>query len=105
MGRRVFRAEVKIKILREHLLNDVKVSKLAEKHNLRPSQIYQWRKKFFEEGVEIFKTKRGPKKNPNKKLDKMKDKLKEKDQIIAELVEDNIKLKKKGPGVKYTTFG
>jgi len=105
MSRRVFRAEQKVQILREHLVNNVKISKLAEKYDLYPSQIYKWKKKLFEESVDIFKSNRGPDKDPLKKVKKIKEKIKEKDQIIAELVEDNMKLKKKGPGVKYTTFG
>jgi len=45
-----FTAVEKVAILREHLLENVPISDLCDKHNIQPSQFYGWQKKLFENG-------------------------------------------------------
>jgi len=94
--RKQFSAEQKIAILREHLLEKVPVSELCEKHGLKPSAFYQWQKTLFENGGPVFTS--GSSKTAEKelsaKIDALSKKLARKDEIIAEIMEEHIALKK-----------
>jgi transposase len=94
--RRRFEAAEKVKIIREHLLDGKPLSQVCEKHGIAPTQFYQWQKTFFENGMAAFEPKKAAAReyeleNKVKQLDK---KLVKKDEVIAELVEHNISLKK-----------
>jgi transposase len=94
--RRRFEAAEKVKIIREHLLEARPISELCEKYGIAPTQFYQWQKTFFENDTSAFESKKANKEygleNQIKQLGK---KLVKKDEVIAELVEHNIDLKKK----------
>lgn len=94
--RRRFEAAEKVKIIREHLLDKRPLSELCEQYGIAPTQFYQWQKQFFEHGTAAFDPPRVSKEyvleNQLKQLNK---KLSRKDEVIAELVEHNIDLKKK----------
>lgn len=94
--RRRFEAVEKVTIIREHLLEGKPLSEVCEKYGIAPTQFYQWQKMFFENGVAAFEQKKAGREyeleNKVKQLDK---KLVKKDEVIAELVEHNIDLKKK----------
>ena len=49
--RRHYSPEQKVAILREHLIEQVPVSELCEKHQIHPTLFYQWQKTFFENGA------------------------------------------------------
>lgn len=92
--KRKFTAEFKVQRLREHLENQVSVSKLCEQYNINPNQFYLWKKELFAGALERFSSK----KNGNTdqvKLNHLEEKLKDKDSLISEIVEDNLRLKKK----------
>ena len=93
--RRRFEAAEKVKIIREHLLEGKPLSEVCEKYGIAPTQFYQWQKMFFENGTAAFEPKKAGREyeleNKVKQLDK---KLAKKDEVIAELVEHNIHLKK-----------
>ena len=94
--RRRFEAVEKVKIIREHLLDGKPLSEVCEKYGIAPTQFYQWQKTFFENGTAAFEPKKTAAReyeleNKVKQLDK---KLVKKDEVIAELVEHNISLKK-----------
>ncbi len=98
--RRRFEAVEKVRIIREHLLEKRPLSEVCQQYGIAPTQFYQWQKLFFENGATAFEPKKVGREyeleNLIKKLDK---KLVKKDEVIAELVEHNIDLKKKhGPG-------
>ena len=98
-NRRKFTAEQKVAILRQHLLEKVPVSEVCEQHGIQPTQFYQWQKVFFEGGALAFESKgsdkNGKVNNLEQKVSALESKLVGKDQVIAELVEHNIELKKK----------
>ena len=48
----------KVAILREHLVEQVPVSDLCDKHKLHPTLFYQWQKAFFENGAAAFEGRR-----------------------------------------------
>ena len=81
----------KVEILREHLDNHVSISDLSDRFNVSPAMIYYWKKQLFEGAITLFKNN----KKDQFKFKELLDKLKEKDTIIAEIVADNIRLKKK----------
>lgn len=97
--RRLFSAEQKVAILRQHLLEKVPISQVCEQHGIQPTQFYQWQKAFFEGGALAFgpndSGKDGKVKKLEQKVSALESKLVGKDQVIAELVEHNIDLKKK----------
>ena len=93
--RRRFSPEEKVKILREHLENQVALSDLAEKYGIHVNDLYNWKKKLFEGAAEIFSSKQNGRVSADQKENEgLKEKLKKKDQLISELVEENISLKK-----------
>ncbi len=94
--RKQFSAEQKIAILREHLLENMPVSELCDKHNLKPSLFYRWQKIFFENGGLVFNQKRtqSAEKALSLKVESLTKRLQRKDEIIAEVMEEHIALKK-----------
>ena len=94
--RRRFEAAEKVKIIREHLVDKRPLSEVCEQYGIAPTQFYQWQKQFFEHGTAAFDPPRVSREyvleNQVKQLNK---KLARKDEVIAELVEHNIDLKKK----------
>jgi transposase-like protein len=93
--RRRFEGTDKVKILREHLLEGKPLSEVCERYGIAATQFYQWQKTFFENGATAFDPPKASKtfalENQVKQLHK---KLTHKDEVIAELVEHNIQLKK-----------
>jgi len=90
-------AEQKAQILRELLDNQESMSVLSEKYHIHPNDVYRWKKQLFEGAAAILVNKKVGKKPiavENEKIKKLEEKLRYKDQIITELVEDNISLKK-----------
>lgn len=54
-----YTAEQKIVILRELLENNTPISQVAEKYNVHVNDIYNWKKKLFENAASVFETKSG----------------------------------------------
>jgi transposase-like protein len=97
--RKRFSSSEKMMILRELLENDVSLGKLAEKYQVHPNLIYHWKKKLFEEGSTLFEDKREKSKSKvEAKIIKLEEKLRTRENVISEIVEDNIRLKKKLSG-------
>lgn len=92
---KVISSKEKVLILRELLENKVPINQLAEKYDIHPNDIYIWRKKLFEGAEQIFDRK--PRDNQKQAADKQKkleEKINKRDEVIAELVQENIYLKK-----------
>jgi transposase-like protein len=103
MGKRKrYTAEEKVKILREVLEDGKQISQVAEKHGLSPNNIFKWRKQLFEEGLQTFQIKRADisGKAEERKITALEDRIKQKDEIIAELAEELLALKKKNCGLR-----
>jgi transposase-like protein len=94
--RRQFSPEAKIKILRQHLLEKTPISEVCEKHQITPTQFYQWQKTFFENGAAAFAktTNSRATSQAEQRLAKLEDKLQRKDEVIAEIMAEHIMLKK-----------
>lgn len=90
----------KVIILRELLENQVPISQLAEKYQIHTNDIYNWKKKLFEQAEGAFSSKQKPNiAKQDEKQRKLEEKLKQKDEIIAELVQENIMIKKNIDGL------
>lgn len=94
--RRQYSPEQKVAILREHLLEKTPVSDLCEKHEINPTQLYQWQKQFFENGAAAFARSQGAgaSKLEQEERHRLEQKLRKKDQVLAELMEAHVLLKK-----------
>lgn len=55
--KKIYSAEFKIQNLREHLENQVPVSKLSEQPNLNPNSFYNWIKELFNGALLTFSKK------------------------------------------------
>ena len=103
MGKRKrYTAEEKIKILREILEEGKPISQVADHYGLHPNNIFNWRKQLFENGVQTFQIKRSDisGKAEERKITALEDKIKQKDEVIAELAEELLALKKKNSGLR-----
>ena len=98
--RRFLTPEQKMAIVREHLLEKVPVSTLVDKHKIHAVQFYQWQKQLFEEGAVVFERKansanaRRQQDAESKKVEQLEAKLQHKNNVMAELLEEHIQLKK-----------
>ena len=94
--RRQFTPQEKVNILKLHLLEHKPVSDLCDQYGLHPTVFYRWQKEFFEQGAAAFERHRNgsPGKTLEKRLAQLKAKLAHKDEVIAEIVADHVRLKK-----------
>jgi len=102
-SRRMFDSTKKADAVRRHLRDGVAISELAQELDVQPSQIHQWvnmaltqLEKAFEKPAQK-KPKRSAKKLEqlkDRKIHKLEEKLNLKNEVIAELMEENVKAKK-----------
>ena len=93
--RKHYTPEEKVAILRRHLLEQVPISELCDKHGLQPTVFYRWQKEFFENGTAAFQ----PKGRPNhsaeqERIDYLEKKIQTKDEVLAELMAEHVARKK-----------
>jgi transposase-like protein len=85
-------------VLREHLIEGVPISEVCQKHGIQPTVFYTWQKKLFEEGAAVFEQPRA--KSPRqqsaeaRRIEALEAKLHRKDEVLAELMEEHVALKK-----------
>ena len=85
----------KVAILRRHLIDHVPVSDLCDEHQLSPTLFYTWQKQFFENGPAAFESRKAaPESRHVRTIAALRDKLLRKNEVVAELLEEHIKLKK-----------
>ena len=81
-NRTSYTAQEKVVILRKHLLEKIPISDICEQYKLRPTVFYRWQKQFFEQGART-----------------LEQKLQIKNEVLSELMEEHIRLKKNFGGV------
>ncbi len=95
--RRTFPAEEKASILRRHLVENVPVSDLCDEHDFQPTVFYGWQRKLFENATFALERRTN---NPTqesieaKRIIALEKKLAKKDEVLAELMEEYVALKK-----------
>jgi len=95
--RRHFEGAEKVAILKRHLIDKVPISDLCDELDLQPTQIYDWLKKFFENGHLAFENGRKSKSAEDangRKIEQLEAKLVRKNEVLAELMEEHTLLKK-----------
>ena len=86
----------KAAILREHLIDRIPISDLCDKHSIHPTLFYQWQRTLFENLPDLFEAKsRGAAKQKNSQVEALKKKLAHKDEVIAQIMEDFVAVKKR----------
>ena len=87
--------EEKVAILKRHLAEKEPVSKICEELNLQPTVFYRWQQEFFENGAKAFQKKGDYRQKRNEqKIKALEGKLQKKNEVLAELMEDHVRLKK-----------
>jgi transposase-like protein len=96
--RRHFTPEQKVALLRLHLLEKKPVSDICQEHNLAVTLFYLWQKQFFENGAAAFadtgKRRKAQADAKDRKIAALQDKLQRKNEVLAELMEEHVQLKK-----------
>ena len=98
--RKILTPEQKIAILREHLIEKVPVSEICDKHGVSVVNFYNWQKQLFENGAIAFERKTNSANAKRQddanaaKIEKMEAKLQQKNEVIAELLQEHVELKK-----------
>jgi len=87
--------EEKVVILKRHLVDHVAVSDLCDEYQLQPTIFYGWQKQFFENGASAFVRDTSHQKRVEEaRIQQLEDKLRRKHEVLSELMEEHIKLKK-----------
>jgi len=93
--RKNYTSEEKVAILRRHLLDQVAVSDLCDEYSLQPTVFYRWQKEFFENGAAAFeRTRKTATDTREKRISFLESKIQRKDEVLAELMEEHVALKK-----------
>ena len=93
--RRQFTAQDKVAALKRHLVDQVPVSDLCDEYQIQPAQFYLWQKLFFENGAAAFqKSGRKAKDVQAERIAALERKLAKKNEVVAELLEEHVQLKK-----------
>lgn len=93
--RKQYTGAEKVAILRRHLIEHVPVSDLCDEYRIQPSMFYNWQKQFFENGAAAFQQSRTASDNQRERtIAALEAKLQRKNEVVAELMEEHVKLKK-----------
>ncbi len=94
--RRKHSPEWKMTVLKSHLVDQTPVSEVCEKFNIKPSLFYKWQQELFKQGNAIFQVGKSNKVHEQyqKKIKLLEVKLSQKNEVLAELMQEYITLKK-----------
>jgi transposase len=95
--RRHFTPSQKAEIVRRHLAGKEAVSALAEEFRIQPSQIHQWVKQVLDQAETAFQRQPVPRRAEearDRQITRLQEKLVQKNEVIAELMEENVRAKK-----------
>lgn len=97
--RRQFSGPEKMQILRLHLLEHKPISEVCQQYDLNPNVFYRWQQELFEHGAAAFEragdaaVDRAAQKL-QKEVTQLKARLASKDEVIAEIMAEQVRLKK-----------
>lgn len=95
--RRSFSADQKAEILKRHIKDKVPVSDLCEEYGIQPSVFYGWQNQLLERMPAVLNSGRvrdSRERKLQRKVDALKQRLAKKDNVIAEISEEYVQLKK-----------
>jgi transposase-like protein len=83
--------------VRRHVADKVAVSDLADEYGVQPSQIHLWVKQVLDQAENAFNRVGRPlkgEKAKSRQIERLEAKLAQKNEVIAELLEENVRAKK-----------
>jgi len=86
-----------VAVIRRHLMEKTELSKVCEEFGCCPSQVCRWEKQFFESGAQVFDRRPVAErevKDLTQANEDLENKLRRKDEVLAELMEEHVRLKK-----------
>lgn len=88
-------AQEKAAILRLHLLERTPVSDLCDQYGIHPTMFYRWQKELFENAATALEPRsRRPSDAKDRRIAFLEEKLQRKNEVLSELMEEHINLKK-----------
>ncbi len=91
--RKKWTASAKMRIVLAGLEPGVEVSELCRREGIQPTQYYNWKSQLMSSADAVFGDKRRSKAD-QRKHQKQQEELRKKDAIIAEILAENLELKK-----------
>jgi len=93
--RKNYSANEKVAILKRHLVDKVSVSDLCDEYQLNPTVFYRWQKELLENGAVAFeKSDARRQRAERKRVEELEAKLQVKNEVLSELMEEHVRLKK-----------
>ncbi len=93
--RKQYSPQEKVSILRRHFVEGVAVSDLCDEYGIHPTMFYKWQKVFFEQGQAAFQSQQSAvEQQQAQKIASLEAKLTQKNEVLAELMEEHVLLKK-----------
>lgn len=96
-SRRTFTAQEKAAVVKRYLVDKIPVSDLCDELGLQPTQVYQWQKQLFDNAEAAFARpgrKRKTDDRKDKKIEALEAKILLKNEVVAELLQEHVQLKK-----------
>lgn len=98
--RKHFSADQKMAALRRHLLEHVPVSNVCDEYGINPTVFYRWQKQLFEGGAALFESRPRNEETPSaRQVTALEQKLARKNEVVSELLEELVRLKKTNGGL------
>lgn len=95
--RRHFAGDQKAAILKRYFVEKASLSDLCDEFGIHPNQVYKWQATLFENAATLFQNSGRGKAQDNaqeEKIARLQAKLERKNEVIAELMEENVRAKK-----------
>ena len=93
--RKHYSPQEKVSILRRHLIEQIPVSDLCDEYGIHPTMFYKWQQVFFERGAKAFESGQNRvEKQLTHKVTSLEGKLSRKNEVLSELLEEHVLLKK-----------
>jgi transposase-like protein len=96
-NRRHFSAQQKAEVVRRHVVEKEQVSDLADELGVQPTQIHTWVKQVMDQAERAFErsaTNRRAEDARTRRIEQLEAKLAKKNEVVAELMEAHVQLKK-----------
>jgi transposase len=95
--RKHYTSEQKVAIIKEHLVGKKPVSDICERYGIAVNMFYRWQEEFFLRASGVFDQPRGKpvaESRLQKKVDELETRLRRKHEVLSELMEEHLMLKK-----------
>ena len=97
--RRSWTGEQIMAMLKRHFVGKEDISKICQEEDIQPSQFYRWQAMLFDDGAAVFVRKNGHAEQRELEAERAKAaaleaKLQKKNEVLSELMEEHVRLKK-----------